>query len=452
MKIGKKSSEPTAGMQGKRRFTIRAKIMILSVAVAMIPLILSFFISASISMKNGKEDAYALVKDRTDSIAAQVAAYVEEGYSVVETLSYTSDICGLDPVEQTQILIQAAEKNPALVLLFQQDLTGMQTARSSGELGTRADRWWFKQVMQTKEPFVTKSYYSATTGEAVTSIIFPEWNERGEMIGVLGADFGLSELQEIVDEYNTEEIHTIILDGEGSVIAHINRTEVEDIYNYINGTKTVRNGDVEETISVSIPAQLQEIANAVLSGETNTIEISSSEKSDMAGYIFSYAPVEISGDSANWGVITVEKSSAAYASTYQLIRSILLLTLVMVIVVIVIAIFFARTLTSPLRKLSEMAEKIAEGDLNLSITAQNNDEIGDVSQAMGKTVVRLKSYIDYINEITQVLNQIAHGDLHFELHYDYAGEFAKIKDAMFLIQTTLTQTISEIKVVANTVN
>lgn len=446
-----KKSEKSGG-RGKRRFTIRAKIMILSVAMSMIPLILSFCISASISMKNGRDNAYALVEDRTDNVASQVSAYVEKGYAVVEGLSFTSDICNLKPEEQTRILAQTVENNPALVLLYQQDTKGMQTARSSGDLGDRSDRWWFQQVMQSHKPFVTKSYYSRTTSEAVTSIIFPVFGKAGQLIGVLGADFGLTELQDIVDDYNTEDIHTIILDGEGSVIAHINRNEVEDIYNYKTSTKTVRNGDAEETVSVQIPDELKGIAESVLSGESRTIEIPSSEKSEMAGYIFSYAPVNIPGDSNNWAVITVEKSSAAYSSTYQLIRSILTLTLVMVVVVAVIVLIFTRTLTNPLRKLSDMAEKIADGDLNVELTAQNNDEIGDVSQAMGKTVVRLKSYIDYINEITQVLNSIADGDLRFELQYDYAGEFAKIKDAMYHIHTTLAGTISEIKSVAGTVN
>ena len=37
--------------------------------------------------------------------------------------------------------------------------------------------------------------------------------------------------------------------------------------------------------------------------------------------------------------------------------------------------------------------------MNVQITAEANDEIGDVSKALGKTVVRLKSYINYIDEI-----------------------------------------------------
>jgi len=86
------------------------------------------------------------------------------------------------------------------------------------------------------------------------------------------------------------------------------------------------------------------------------------------------------------------------------------------------------------------------------LRAEGNDEIGDVSEALGKTVVRLSSYINYINEITDVLNRISKGNLKFELTYDYAGEFAKIKEALFNIRTTLNDTISQIKKVAHVVN
>lgn len=452
MKIKTKTSAAPKKVNGKRRFTIRAKLMIMSVAIALIPLILSFFISATISMENGKTEAYSRVADRTDSVAEQVSAYVEQGYCVIEGLACGTDIRGLDPVLQHDILVKSVENNPAFILMYQQDTNGNQTARSSGTLGNRADRWWFIQEMETKEPFVSKSYFDINTKEAVTSIVFPVWGDDNQMTGVLAADFSLTKLQEIVDRYNTTDMHTIIIDGEGSVIAHINTAEVQQMYNYINATKAVQNGSTSEEVSAPIPAELQKIAKDVVNGASGTFEVESGVDSDMAGYIFGYAPVEIPGDSGNWGVITVEKTSAAYASTYTLIQSILVLTLVMVVAVIVVALFFARNLTQPLLKLSGVAEQIAAGDLNVTVAAQSNDEIGDVSQALNKTVVRLKSYIDYINEITQVLNQIATGNLRFELQYDYAGEFAKIKDALFLIRSTLTQTISEIKMVAGTVN
>ena len=119
MKIKTKTSAASKKVDGKRRFTIRAKLMIMSVAIALIPLILSFFISATISMENGKTEAYSRVADRTDSVAAQVSAYVQQGYSVMEGLACGTDIRGLDPVLQHDILVKSVENNPAFILMYQ---------------------------------------------------------------------------------------------------------------------------------------------------------------------------------------------------------------------------------------------------------------------------------------------------------------------------------------------
>lgn len=72
-------------------------------------------------------------------------------------------------------------------------------------------------------------------------------------------------------------------------------------------------------------------------------------------------------------------------------------------------------------------------NLDVELTADANDEIGDVSEALSKTVTRLKEYINYIDEISEVLSQIADGNLKINLKYAYHGEFQKVKEALYHI-------------------
>ena len=187
------------------RRTISSKIITISVAIAMIPLILSCMISTVFSFTTGKDTAHEQLESRTDSVMQQVKAYVQQGYSVMESLACGNDIRSWNPELQKDILVKTLENNPAFILLYQQDTNGDQTARSSGELGNRADRWWFIQEMETKKPFVSKSYYTLSTNEAVTSIVFPVFDDWNKMTGVLAADFSLSKLQEIIEHYNTAD-------------------------------------------------------------------------------------------------------------------------------------------------------------------------------------------------------------------------------------------------------
>ena len=171
------------------RQTIRSKIIKMAILIGLIPLLLSCLISTVFSFTNGKQTAYEQLESRTDSVMQQVKAYVQEGYSVMEGLACGTDIRSLDPTLQRNILIQTLENNPGFILLYQQDTNGDQTARTSGELGNRADRWWFIQEMETRKPFVSKSYYTLSTNEAVTSIVFPVFGEQNELTGISGTGY-----------------------------------------------------------------------------------------------------------------------------------------------------------------------------------------------------------------------------------------------------------------------
>lgn len=424
------------------RQTIRSKVIKMAISIAMIPLILSCVISALFSFSNGRDNAYEQLESRTDSVMQQVRAYVQQGYSVMEGLACGTDIRSLDPTLQKNILMETIENNPAFILLYQQDTNGDQTARTSGELGNRADRWWFIQEMETQKPFVSKSYYTLSTNEAVTSIVFPVFGEQNQLTGILAADFSLSKLQEIIEHYNTSDMYTIVIDGEGNVIAHTDTKQVQEIYNYVNATKSVIENGVTKEVSVTLPDGLQELAVDVLKGSSGTANLKNMQGKNA---IYSYMPVEIPGDSDGWAVITVALTSAVYASTYKLIGAILILTLIMVGVVIMASITFAKNLTQPILALADAADKIAQGDLNVEINADTNDEIGDVSKALSKTVERLKEYINYIDEIAEVLSQIANGKLKIDLKYAYAGEFEKVKDALYHISEEMISIMQNIK-------
>lgn len=437
---------------GKGLRSIMTKIVSLAVVVALIPMCLSSIVSTSVSMKSGRESAYREMEDRTRSVAAQVSEYVNKAYAVVQGLACGYDIVSNEPEKQQRILVQTIQNNPYFVLLYQQGLDGQQTARSSGELGNRANRWWFIQELQTKKPYVTKSYFSLTTGAAVTSIVFPVFNEFNNMQSVLAADLDLSKLQKIVDQYNTRDLYSVLIDGEGNVIAHPNPDCVSQMYNYKKATRSLGDGSGSET-SKEEPIQLtngfRAMVDKVLSGESGRTEFKDEKGRDM---IYSYRPIDIEGDSEQWAVITMQSKDAAFASTATIIRSNLLILIVMAVLVVIAAVLFAKKITNPLKKLAGAAGRIAEGDLNVTVDVDTKDETGDVAAALRQTVVRLKSYIDYINEITKVLNQIANGSLTFELEQDYAGEFAKIKEALTHIKITLSETVLQIKNVANQVN
>lgn len=124
------------------------------------------------------------------------------------------------------------------------------------------------------------------------------------------------------------------------------------------------------------------------------------------------------------------------------------LTFIMGIAIVVLAalisIYIVRGITNPVKEIDNVAKKIADGQLNESIHYQSNDELGKLAVNFNKTVSRLRNYVDYIEEISKVLNDIADGNLDFALTYDYAGEFARVKDALENISNSLNDTLGQI--------
>lgn len=441
MKRIKRAAKEGTKTNTKRGGSIQTRIILLAVLSCVVSLLLSNVISATIATSSGRTSAYLLLEDKTSSVSAQVSEYMNKAYAVTETLAFSGDLRGDDATAQKNALVSAVENNPYFILFYQQGTDGEQTARSSGNLGNRADRWWFQQIMADSKPFITKSYLDINTQSAVTSVIYPIYaaGSTSRMEGVLGADLSLSKLQEIVDFYNTADSHCVILDNEGVVVAHPDSVQVAEMYSYLSSTKTVVTSTGEAQENIDIAPTLKDVATAAISGQSG-IEEQADENA-----IYSYAPISLPGNSDSWAVITIQDRNAAYASTTEMILSNVLLTLILTLVIIAAAVLFSRRLVRPLKQLHQAADKIASGDLNVDISVSSRDEIGKLAASFNATVTQLKSYISYINEITEVLNKLSNGVLEFELAQDYIGEFAKVKGALNAIKVTLNRTMLQIK-------
>lgn len=130
---------------------------------------------------------------------------------------------------------------------------------------------------------------------------------------------------------------------------------------------------------------------------------------------------------------------------YVLAQKMTIISLVVIaLITIVLALYIIRSVTKPVSEIDHVARKIADGELNESIHYQSKDELGMLAANFNKTVSRLQNYVNYIDEISAVLNDVANGNLAFQLTYSYEGEFAKVKHALEHISSSLSQTLTQI--------
>lgn len=105
------------------------------------------------------------------------------------------------------------------------------------------------------------------------------------------------------------------------------------------------------------------------------------------------------------------------ADKNALLLQFILAALAIALLFVVFSSLLAKRIIKPLRELNTAAQKIAEGDLSISLTCRTNDEVGTLADSFQKTVKHLQKYIDYINglayrdSLTGVKNKAAYQDV-----------------------------------------
>lgn len=122
------------------------------------------------------------------------------------------------------------------------------------------------------------------------------------------------------------------------------------------------------------------------------------------------------------------------------------------IVAIGLGLYIAATIVVPLRKLNRVTSDLAKGNLDAKITIKGKDEVGQLASSMLQLTDRLQAYIQYINEVSELLEELGRGNLDLTFKKSYEGDFAKIKMALTDTSDMLSETLSQIRVAAEQVS
>ena len=264
---------------------------------------------------------------------------------------------------------------------------------------------------------LTEPYVDVNTGGMVLTISTPVYNSTGKLLGVAGMDIALDDIVNTVSQYKIGESGFVaLLSSDGMFIYH---PTSESIGTYIS--------DMDAS---------KELVDAVLNKQ------------------HTFLKYNVNGDPKFGCVATVGNTgyvviscieSAEYYQSIVMIGAMLLGVFAIGIVIIILNIRKTATkITKPLEMLNDTAQQLAEGNLQVELNVESDDEIGELADSIGKTVTRLKEYINYIDEIAYVLGRMADGKLVNELKYSYDGEFRKVKDALVNISESMIDVMQNI--------
>lgn len=140
----------------------------------------------------------------------------------------------------------------------------------------------------------------------------------------------------------------------------------------------------------------------------------------------------------------------AYAKTSETVATIMLIMgVIMLGVVTSYAVNITRKATTgivdPVKQLEEASKSLYAGDMSASknITYHSEDELGVLADSLRGSMDTLN---DWVQEISQTLSEIAHGDLTkpFTEISDFRGDFMSIKESFVLILKNFNETLTTI--------
>lgn len=353
--------------------------------------ILALSVSMSVSFYLTSKDFEIHMKQTNtvmaESLAANIRQFMENSYNISVEIAENPDIIGFDPIKQKTVLVEATTAHPFFQLLITHQLNGDQTARSSGSLTNRSERWWFKKFMEEKKSYIGNSYYSVFSNTAVSTMVHGIHKEK-ELIGVLMVNVETATLQPMVEKYNSGPgSYAYLLDGEGVVVVHPDKRQISELYNYKTQKKVIlkrdkqgralrdeKGNELTEEVDLSIPPELKKIIDKVLNGDTGI-----GEYKDFAGneYVCAYRSIPLPGGSDPWNLLMVQKKSTALAFLTEVAGKSFFIGLFVLGISIVLTYWFANRITKPLIAIVGATQRIAEGDLEVKVERRGTeDEIG----------------------------------------------------------------------------
>lgn len=345
--------------------------------------------------------------------------YLTPGIKINETEQYTSIKQQLDrlvTLDNENILATwVADTNSNQIMLSDGGVSGADWIIT--------ERPWYAPTIENGKATLTEPYVDAFTKEVVVSIIAPIY-DGNTVLGVFGIDLKLNQLNEIMSNFKLGDTgYYSFITKDNTIIYHKNR-------DYI----------LKNISELPIDHAVKEIIGSKNEGKVTY---------NLNGQIIHGYNAKI-GD-LSWRALST-LSDKEYNDEYVQLRNLLIPIIIIIMLIVCVIVFFvSKNIVKPLRQLSIAADKIANGDLDVNLDLKTKDEIFLVSDSFKRTVIRLKTYILYINEISQLLNKIGEGDLNLTFEQNYDGDFKTIKDALLNTSNILNYTISEFNVAAEQV-
>tara|TARA_B100000508_G_scaffold137355_1_gene131516 strand:- start:13130 stop:15448 length:2319 start_codon:yes stop_codon:yes gene_type:complete len=211
---------------------------------------------------------------------------------------------------------------------------------------------------------------------------------EGKNIGTLIFQMPIKKIDDIMTSRHEWSEVGLGKSGETYIVAddftlrNQSRFFIEDRKNYLKMIKEIGTPQsiIDQIVTFESTVGLQEVktegTKAALSGKSNTKIFKDYRGVEV---LSSYKPLDIEG--MNWVIMSEIDKDEAFAHVYDLRNNIIVIFIGLLISISIASLFISRKITKPLKQLTQRAEELADGDLDVEIDPRGGDEIGTLSKS-----------------------------------------------------------------------
>jgi methyl-accepting chemotaxis protein len=350
------SAPPVADRIDRRKkkagMGLTTKVILLMLLVSLLPGAIYFVLSFQQANDRIVSDTNQMGVQTAGVLANEVDEWLDKNIRVLNTVAQMPGIQSMNRFEQ-EILLQTVQKEyPWMYLVFTTDINGMNVARNDGkELKDYSDRQYVQDITSGKD--LTWQNLIGKTSKQPALVIAVPIRKNNQTIGVMAAAMTRDAISQRIANWRQGKTgYAFLVDQYGKVVSH-------QLKEFVEEQKDLSNHP------------LVKAANANKNG---LIEFKDDNGRDEIGFAKT--------TQLGWTLAIQQEKNEAFAILKESQMFAFALMGATFIIVIIIAYIASRAIVTPIRKLTDAANRISVGELGVEIENKSKDEIGDLAEAI----------------------------------------------------------------------
>ena len=361
---------PSNFIKKKVYFSLFVKIIIVMLLVSLIPMAIFWGITYKENVTRIRNDTQLVMSLTAHGLENQVNSWVDNNIWVLKSTARHPSVISMVRQNQEPVLQQIQKKYPYIYLAFTVGLDGSNVARSDDvPLKYYGDRQYFKDIIDGKK-LSWQTLIGKTSKMPALVLAVPIMHED-KLVGVVAAAMTIDEISKHIARWKKGKTgFAFLVDDKDKVVAH-------QVKHYALNQKNLSSHPL--------------VASFRKGGwTTKTFVFKDENKKKYMGHIrrINYG----------WALAIQQEEQEVFDSLKRIQKFATTLLIVTIMLVLLIAWISAKAVVSPIKKLTEVAERMSLGDLNMKINIPSKDEIGFLAQAIKRMQTSLRLAMDRLRQ------------------------------------------------------